>query len=133
MNFRLIAVIAGLLLVGGGLLGMKSAADRCRPVGSDEEQLRRMLIDGEAAAERHQGSGVTRFLSPDYQDSVGMSDTSLGFHIRRYLARVGPLEVTIPPESVRIQSSPTGRTPSSSSALRSGRRWAAQPQKAPQR
>lgn len=98
-----------LLLLGGGLW-VQRAVDAQRPQGSDEEQLRRMLYEGERAAEQRNAAGVNRFLSEDYRDGLGMSDSSLKYQIRQYLSRRRAIDVVIPSERVQVYIAPDGAT-----------------------
>ncbi len=106
------ALIAGsvVLFVLGGGLWVKRAVDAQRPQGSDEEQLRRMLYEGERAAEQRNAAGVNKFLSEDYRDGLGMSDSSLKYQIREYLSRRSNLDVVIPSERVQVYIAPDGAT-----------------------
>jgi hypothetical protein len=109
VNLKLILIAAGVALLSFGGYRFARAVQACYPQGTDEEQLRAMLRDGAAAASLRRSDGVTRYLSPDYQDEIGMSDSSLAFQIRRYLSRVSRLRVYVPEESVRV-SLDGGRT-----------------------
>lgn len=106
-----IAAIAVLALVLAGV-GTKLALDAARPKGTDREQIARMLVQGEAAVERKDVSGVTRFISEDYRDSLGFSASSVKYQIGDYLRRKGALDLNIPSRSVQIDVSPDGRTAS---------------------
>jgi len=103
-----IVVVLLLLLVAAG--GVYQAVEARRPKGSDVAQLQQILLDGEAAAEQKNAAGIARFLSKDYKDDLGMSDTSLGYQIREYLRQARTVDVTIPTESIQIQVSPDGKT-----------------------
>jgi hypothetical protein len=110
MNTRAIAIAAGLLLLAGGAVGVKAAVDAQRPRGDDIDQIRRMLYEGERAAERRDASTINRFISEDYRDDLGMSDTSLKYQIRDYLKRTAVIELTVPSESIRVEVDAGGRS-----------------------
>ena len=108
---RLLPIVSLLVLVllAAGALGVKLAVDAQRPKGTDVEQIREMLRQGEAAAERAQAGGITKFISEDYQDSLGMTDSSLKYQIRDYMKRNGSMEITVPERSIEIRVSPDGK------------------------
>lgn len=102
--------IAGLVAVAAAAWGVHAAVEARRPRGSDTLQILRMLQQGEAAAERRDVSGITRFVSPDYRDTVGMNAERLRFQIADYFRRrTAPLEVEIPSRAVLVQVEPGGR------------------------
>lgn len=104
-----VAVLA-LVVLAAGALGVKAAVDAKRPRGTDVEQIRRMLFEGESAAERGDAATIHRFISPDYEDELGMRDTQLKYQVSRYLRERRGLEITIPSQSVQIAVAPDGRT-----------------------
>ena len=104
-----IAAVAVLALVLAGV-GTKLAVDAAHPRGSDQEQLERMLVDGQSAVERKDIPGVTRFISEDYRDSLGLSASSVKYQIGDYLRSHGALQLNIPSRSVEIQVNPDGKT-----------------------
>jgi hypothetical protein len=120
----LITVALALLLLGGGALGVKAAVDSRRPTGSDEDQIRRMLYDGERAAERRDGAALNAMISENYRDSLGMSDSSLKYQIREFLRRNQVIEITVPSESIRVSVDPGAKSASVSFRVsaRAGRR-----------
>lgn len=106
-----IAAVIVLALVLAGV-GTKMALDAARPKGTDQEQIARMLVQGQAAVERKDVPGVTRFISEDYRDGLGFSASSVKYQIGDYLRRKGALQLNIPSRSVEIIVSPDGQTAS---------------------
>lgn len=103
-------ILAVILIIACAAFGVKVAADAQRPRGTDVLQLQRMLMEGEAAVEARRAAGVNKFISNDYQDSLGMSDTSLKYQIRGYLQERQAVELTIPTEGIAINVHPSGKT-----------------------
>ncbi len=106
----------GPLLFGVGVLvlllaafGVKRAVDSQRPQGSDDEQVRQMLYDGERAAERRDAGGVTQYLSPNYNDG-NFTGTQVRFRVAEYFRRQQSVELNIPSELVRTEFAPDGKT-----------------------
>ncbi len=93
-----------------GALGTKMAVDAARPKGSDQEQLARMLVDAESAVERGDVGGVTRYVSPDYRDNLGLSATSVKYQISDYIRKRRSIQLTIPSRTVHVTVNPDGRT-----------------------
>jgi hypothetical protein len=110
MKSRAVLWLAGLVLLGTLAFGAKLAVDARRPKGTDQQQLRQMLLEGEMAAERGNASGITKFISPSYEDSAGMNDDRLVYQIRAYFRDRGPLEVNIPSESIDVNLDPGEKT-----------------------
>ena len=104
-----VAVLA-IVLLAASALGVKAAVDAKRPQGTDIEQIQRMLLEGEQAAERGDAAGIHRYISPDYRDEVGLGDTQVKYQINRYIRERKGLELTIPSRSVAIEVAPDGRT-----------------------
>lgn len=103
------------LLVGGGLLWR--AVEARRPRGTDAEQIRALLLQGELAAERGDAPGVGRLLSERYNDgyfNYARARAAIGDYLRRHRR----LEITIPGESISFSPGPDGRTGSVSLRLR---------------
>jgi hypothetical protein len=103
-------IVLILVLLAAAAFGVKSAVDAKRPQGTDEEQLRRMLLVGEQAAERGDAGGINRLISDNYEDSIGLRDTQLRYQIGQYLRERPGMEITIPQESIHIRIDPDGRT-----------------------
>jgi hypothetical protein len=99
-----------LAVLAGGALGVKRAVDAQRPSGTDDDQLREILYEGERAAERLDAGGIVHYISPNYQDNLGMNAARMNYQIRRYLSQRKSLDVTIPAESVHTQIAPDGKT-----------------------
>lgn len=110
MNLKVVGGLVGLILVAGGALGLKMAVDAQRPKGSDQEQIQTMLMDGEKAAKRKDAAGINRFISRDYSDGLGMTDTSLKYQVNDYLRRKSSFDITVPLESTQVMINPDGRT-----------------------
>ena len=104
------AVVLGVVILAAGALGVKAAVDAKRPRGTDVQQIQMMLFNGEQAAERGDAATLHRFISPDYEDEIGMRDTQVKYQISRYLRERRGLEITIPSQSVQIEVAPDGRT-----------------------
>ena len=98
-----------LVLVALSALGVKRAVDARRPQGTDDEQIRRILYEGERAAERRNASGVSRFLSPDYDDGVFTAARARAA-IGDYLRRQQNVDLNIPSEMIHVQVGPDGQT-----------------------
>src|SRR5687768_9972802 len=62
MTHRGMVAVLVLVLLAAGALGVKLAVDGQRPKGTDIQQIREMLRQGEAAAERGQASGIAKFI-----------------------------------------------------------------------
>ncbi len=120
MNARVVGLLVAVMLLAGGGLWVKRTLDAARPKGSDDAQIRQMLFDGEAAAERREPTGVSKFLSEDYRDGLGLSDSSMRFQIGRYLREHKEISLNIPSQSIQIQLDPEGRTGSVSFTLEAG-------------
>ena len=110
MQRRGIAALAAILALAAGALGVKTAVDAQRPQGTDEEQIARILVEGERAVEQRDAAGVNRFISENYRDNLGFSDTSVKFQIKDYLRSKRAIEITIPSSSVEIRVDPPSRT-----------------------
>lgn len=104
------AIVLGAVVLAASALGVKAAVDAKRPQGTDVEQIQRMLVEGEQAAERGDAGAIHRFISADYEDELGMRDTQLKYQINRYLRERQGLEITIPSQSVQVEVAPDGRT-----------------------
>lgn len=109
MNNRWAAILVGLVLLGGAALWVWRAVEAQRPTGTDEQQIRMMLLEGERAAERLDAAALGRLISEDYRDNMGLSDTSVRYEIRRYLKEQQTLEVDIPSESIQVNVQPDGQ------------------------
>lgn len=106
------AIVLGLVVFAGSALGVRAAVDAQRPHGSDVQQLQEMLRDGERAAEQGNAGAIHRFISPHYQDDIGLKDTQIKYQINRYLRDHRGMELTIPSASVQVQVAPDGKTAS---------------------
>ena len=104
------AIVLAVVVFAASALGVKAAVDAKRPQGSNTEQIQRMLLDGERAAERGDAAAIHRLISPNYRDEVGLKDTQVKYQINRYLRERPGLEITIPTQSVLIEVAPDGRT-----------------------
>ncbi|MFN3648739.1 MAG: hypothetical protein ACK47B_04085 [Armatimonadota bacterium] len=120
MNGRLVAVGLALVLVAGGGFALWRSVEAQRPKGSDAEQIRAMLAEGERATERLDAAGLGRFISDDYRDNLGLSDTSVKYQIRRYFREHDAIEVEIPEQSIEVNVSPNSDTGSVSFLARVG-------------
>jgi hypothetical protein len=110
MQRRGIAAVAAILALAAGSLGVKMAVDAQRPTGTDEEQIRRLLVEGESAVERRDAAGVNRLISENYRDGMGFSDTSVKYQIKDYLRGKRAIEVQIPSESVDVRVDAPSKT-----------------------
>lgn len=110
MNRLMVGVVGVLVLGLGASLFVWRTVEAQRPRGTDTEQLQRMLYEGERAAERKDAGGVTRYISNDYQDAVGLSDSAVRYEIASYIRRQRQTDLTIPGESVQINIDPSGKT-----------------------
>lgn len=110
INWKVVGALAGVALLALGAFGVMRAVDAQRPRGSDTQQLRTMLAQGEAAAERGDAPAIWRFISDDYSDNLGFSDTSVKYNIRAYLRDHKNMDLTIPSDRVNIHIDPDGRT-----------------------
>ena len=106
---KAVVILAAIVITASAAFGIKLAVDSRRPRGTDVQQLRRMLLEGEAAVEARRPADINRFISGDYRDNLGMSDTSLKYQIREYLQQRQAVELTIPSESIQINVDPDGR------------------------
>src|SRR5690349_1911057 len=102
----LLGLAAALAAAG---IWIRAAVEAQRPKGSDEEQIRRMLYEGERAAEQRNAGGVSHFISADYDDGT-LRAAQVRYEIGRYLQSEQSLEITIPSESVQPVIDPGGRT-----------------------
>jgi hypothetical protein len=98
------------LVLAVAVLGVIRAVEARRPKGTDVQQIQRMLMDGERAAEQRSTGGIARFISKDYHDNLGMSDTSLIYQINTYMRRQRMIDINIPSESIKVNVSPDGKT-----------------------
>ena len=55
------------------------------------------------AASRRSAAGVGRFISEHYRDSLGFSDASVRYQMRRYFREQRFLEIEVPQETVKIE------------------------------
>lgn len=102
--------LLGIAAFAAAAMAVKLAVEARRPKGADVQQLQRMLLEAEKAAERRDAAGVSRFVSDDYQDSLGFNSPRLKYEIRQYLRRQQALDLDIPSRSVRVRLSPDRRT-----------------------
>jgi hypothetical protein len=109
MSNRWTAILIGLVLLAGAAFGVWRAVEAQRPQGTDEQQIRTMLFEGERAAERLDAAALGHLISDDYRDNLGMSDTSVKYEMRRYLKQQQSLEVDIPSESIDVNIEPDGK------------------------
>jgi hypothetical protein len=110
MNRAMIGTLAAILGVASAALWVKLAVDAQRPRGSDVQQLRQMLTDGEKYAEQRNAPALGRFISDNYRDNLGMSDSALRYEMNNWFRQHRAVEVTIPSEAVQITLSPDGKT-----------------------
>ena len=106
---KAVVILAAMLITASAAFGIKLAVDARRPKGTDVQQLRRMLMESEAAVEARRAGDINKFISYDYRDSLGMSDSSLTYQIREYLSQRQAVELTIPTESIQINIDPDGK------------------------
>src|ERR1700761_2832991 len=98
MNSTVVGRLVAIIVIASAALGVKLAVDAQRPQGTDSEQLQAMLFQGEKAAKRKDAPGITRYISRDYSDSLGMTDTSLKYEIGRFLNRRANFDISVPSE-----------------------------------
>lgn len=108
MKPKLIAGGVVVLAVVLAALWVLRAVEAQRPKGTDEDQIRTLLMEAEAAAERGDSAGLTRYISESYRDNIGFSETSVKWQIRDYMRRFRFQEIVIPAEAIRVNVLPDG-------------------------
>ena len=116
-----IVALAVLLVLGLATWGVMRAVDAQRPKGTDLDQLRQMLYDGERAAEQRNAVGVTQFISDDYQDDMFNADRAR-WAVRDWMRRSEAIELDIPGDSIVFQPGPDGKSGTLEFLLRSVQR-----------
>ncbi len=82
--------------------------------GTDQQQILAQIQRGERAAELLSAPGLTRLVSPDYRDDLGLTRPALRYQAAQQMREAERLEVTIPADQLRIQVDPGGKTATSS-------------------
>lgn len=110
MNWKVMGVLAAVLVVALGALLLKRAIDAQRPKGTDVEQIQSVLLKGEAAAERKDAAAMGRLISDNYRDNLGMTETQIRYQIADYMRNHSAIEVDLPANSIQTELGPDGRT-----------------------
>lgn len=101
-------VIALLLLAAAGVaVGL---AVRARlPRGSNVEQIRALLIEGERAVESRDVAAAMRLLSDDYRDGNGLRKEQVRFYAARLLRESETVAVNVSERSIEVRVDPDAR------------------------
>jgi hypothetical protein len=103
-----ILALAAVAVVALMALAVKRAVDARRPQGTDAEQIRQLLYDGERAAERRDSATLNRLISQDYDDGY-FNAARVRYTITDYLRRQQAVEITVPSELIVVDVAPDGR------------------------
>jgi len=106
---RGLVVLAVIAVLAGLAYGVKVAVDAKRPKGTDDEQIRRMLYEGEQAAERRDAAGVSRYMSNDYDDGTFRA-AQIRYQIGQWFRDNSSVDVEIPSETIETEIDPGGQT-----------------------
>src|SRR4051812_22283061 len=82
------------------LVACSLALIACAPRSTDEEQVRELFTNAEAAAEDRDASDVLAFVADDYADAEGFDKTQLGQFLRGYLLAHPKLELLVTIDSL---------------------------------
>lgn len=98
-----------LLLLAGAGIWLYRAVESQRPRGSDDQQIRAMVAQCEDAAEARRSGPILRWISENYRDQVGFSDSSVKYQIRDYIRSHASIQIEIPPDRVQVSVEPDGQ------------------------
>ena len=74
----------------------------CGARGSDEERVRALFADAEAAAEARDASDVLAFVADDYEDANGFDKTQLRTFLRGYFLANPKIELLVNVENLEF-------------------------------
>ena len=74
----------------------------CGARSSDEERVRELFANAEAAAEARDTSDVLEFVADEYSDTQGLDKTSLGNFLRGWFLAHPRVELTVVVESLEF-------------------------------
>lgn len=110
MNQKTITWLCVVAAVAMAAVGIKLAVDARRPRGSDVQQIQGLIERGATAADRRDAAAMGHLISSHYRDSLGMSDVSLRYQINDFFRRQSAIQVTLPPDRLKIDVQPAGKT-----------------------
>ena len=88
-----ISPIAALLVVLALAVGVVLLWQFTRPRLTDEQRLYSLLTNAQVAAEKHNLAGLTRLISRDYHDRMGIDKRQMNGMIASWLQGAPPLKV----------------------------------------
>jgi hypothetical protein len=100
-RWHLAAAALVLLAVAG--LWVWRAVEAQRPQGSDEAQIRALILDCARAAERRDARVLAHWISEEYRDANGFSAEIVQRQAARILANAREVRAFIPADSLTIQ------------------------------
>jgi hypothetical protein len=99
-----------IVLLGAAVLAALYWASLARrPVGSNVEQLRRLMVQGERAIEERNLSAAMGLVSRAYRDDQGLRYGSLRALAGRQMRQADRIEITLPARLLRVYVDPSGK------------------------